>query len=165
MALTEQKFKLRRLLQDLYDRDGTQLTESNRAFQDDELDDLIECAAVEVTEGLRSVSQLTGPDLALVMLVARSDGVLMLAQDEARRKKWNINNKTIDSTETPKRLIEIARELRMRYQGHKDRSLKKELEDGLNRPTGGILRLNDTVPLSTARDFNNSDVRRNKPRR
>lgn len=166
MATTEQILKLRRKLQDFYDQNGTQLTDALQAFKDDEIGDLVDDAFSEVSLGQRNYLTASAEDTPLAMIIARADGLLMIAQDQSRRTKWDINNKVIDGTETPKRLIEIARELRQRYNDHVNRKLKREVEVGLEaRPTGGILRLNDTVPTAASRNFNNKDVRRNTPRR
>ncbi len=165
MATAEQRMKLRRKLQDLYDNDGDQLTNSTQAFQDDELDDLIEEGFGEATDGARTSSQASGDALSLAILLARADGLLMLAQDEAKRKKWELNNDVIDDTGHPKRLIEIATELRRRYESHRDRKQQLVLESKENRPTGGVLKFNDTVSTTASRNFNNRDTRRNTPRR
>lgn len=166
MATTEQILKLRRKLQDFYDQDGIQLEDSQRAFHDDELNDLLDDAISEVSLGQRDETSFVAEDIPLAMLIARADGCLMIAQDESRRTKWEINNKVIDPSETPKRLIEIAKELRTRYNDHVNRKLKRDVEVGLeSRPTGGLLTINPTVTPHYNRDFNNRDVRRNTPRR
>jgi len=166
MATTEQIIKLRRKLQDFYDQAGAQLTEANQAFKDDELNDLIDDAFSEVSLGSSTATTASAEEVPLAMLVARADGCLMLAQDESKRTKWDINNKVIDGTETPKRLIDIAKELRARYNDHVNRKLKREEGVGLEaRPTGGLMNINPTVPLHRDRDFNNRDVKRNQPRR
>lgn len=166
MATTEQIHKLRRKLQDFYNNAGVQLTQALQAFADDELKDLIDDAFSEVSLGTRTYLTAIDEDTPLAMLIARADGCLMLAQDESRRTKWEVNRKIIDGTETPKRLIEVARELRTRYNDHVNRKLKRELDVGLEaRPTGGILRLSDSVKTQISRDFDNKDVRRNLPRR
>ena len=164
MATTEQIFKIRRKLQDFYGQDSVQLLQTEQAFHDDELADLVDDAFVEVTLGARTSASGTPEDTPLAMLLARADGCLMLAQDESRRTKWEINNKIIDGTESAKRLIEVARELRTRYNDHVNRKLKREVEVGLEaRPTGGLMTINPTVPYHYNRDFATRDVRRNQP--
>ncbi len=165
MATVIQIGNLRRRLQDFYDKDGNLLVSTDHAFADDELNVLIDDGFAEATDGARTALTLNAVDLPLAMMLARADGLLQLAQDESRRLKWEVNNKIIDNTDAAKRLIEIARELRQRYNAHRDRLLKKELSDKVERPTGGVLRLNDSVDLHLNRDFNNRDVSRNKPRR
>ena len=165
MATTEQIQNLRRRLQDFYDKDGTQLAAADQAFSDDEMNHLIDDGYTEASDGERSYLTGSGADGPMAMMIARADGLLQLAQDESRRTKWSINNKTVDDTEAPKRLIEIARELRQRYKDHRARGLQKELSNLSARPTGGMLTLNNTVPPAGARDFANRDVRRNTPRR
>jgi hypothetical protein len=165
MATTEQIQNLRRRLQDFYDKDGAQLVAADQAFSDDELNHLIDDGFTEASDGARSALNGTGADGPMAMIIARADGLLQLAQDESRRVKWSINNKTVDDTEASKRLIEIARELRMRYKDHRARGLQRELSDKVNRPTGSILRLNDTTAYHNDRQFVNRDTRRNTPRR
>lgn len=164
MATVAQITKCRRLLQDMYDGEGVQLTTATQAFADDELNDLIDDAFAEVTEGSRTALTAVPADTPLAMLIARADGILMIAQDETRRKKWEINNKVIDDTNSAKGLIAIAKELRQRYESHKKRQLDRDLNDKTERPAGGVLHLNPTVDYHYNRDFDNRDVRRNRPR-
>jgi len=165
MALTAQIQSLTRKLQDFYDKLGKQLTNPNQAFTDDELDDLINQAFLEVTEGARTAELGNGEDQSLAFMVAKADGILMLAQDEAKRKRWEFNQNIIDDTGYPKRLIDIARELRMRYEKHQDRKLQKILENKQVVATGGLFTINSTTPLHQDRKFDNKDVKRNKPKR
>ena len=157
--------KLRRKLQDLYDDANVLLAAAKQAFTDDEVNDLIDDAFVEVSDGKRTSTTPAADDVPLAMLVSRADGVLMLAQDESRRQKWEMNNKIVDGTEGAKRLIDVAKELRQRYKEHRDRTLKAQVEGVVERPIGGQMIMNATVAASSARDFNNRDVRRNMPRR
>lgn len=165
MATTAQIDKLRRKLQDFYDQAGAVLQSSDQAFNDTELGELIDDGFLEVSLGERTSVTAIAEDGPLADLLARVDGLLMLAQDESRRTKWDINNKVVDPTKTSDQLIACSRELRSRYDQHMNRKLKRDSGAGLDaRPAGGILRFNNTVASVGARDFNNKDIRRNTPR-
>jgi len=160
-----QRKVLRINLQDYVDKDGNLLKVGQQTFTDSEIDALIENAFLEVSEG-NSQSENSDPKYSpLANLIARSDGLLMIATDEARRIKWTVNNKVFDETDVSKRLIDIARELRARYSAAKDRELKRIVEGVVNRNSGTMMTFNNTVTSHLNRDFNNRDVRRNKPRR
>ena len=167
MADTTVLMRLRRLLQDLYGQDGSQLAQSAQAFADDELADLYDNAVTEASDGKRGAATATSLDSALAMLIARADGLLMLAQDSARRHLWTVNNKTLDEDNISGKLVAIARELRQRYTEHQNRTLKREIEDLTDSSVtpGGTLVFNNSTPLHSDRDFSNRDVNRNQPRR
>lgn len=163
MATTAQKEKLRRKIQDYYNkRDGTVLASSDNAFQDDELDDILDDAFIEVTDGERTSATGTAIDESMAMLLSRADAIIMIAQDEARRIRWQANNEIIDPTQIAPNLIAAARELRARYDNYRKRKQEKEVEGVENRPSGGIARFNSTTGIHSDRNFNNSSVRRNR---
>jgi hypothetical protein len=162
MAETITIHKLRRLLQDFYDADGVQLSASDQAFADDEIADLYDNALLEVQDIAPSSSSAG----ALAINVAKADGLLMLAQDAARRHKWEVNNKVVDEDNISEKLVSIAREIRLRYQEHQRIRLKKELED-LSTPDvtpGSTLVFNNTVDAHRDRNFGGNNVKRNQAR-
>ena len=164
MATSNHRERLRVLLQDYTDRDGNILGGGQQAFQSSELDILIDSAFLEATDGRRDSSNASGDDEALALMLARIDGILMIAQDESRRIKWVINNKVIDESTVAPTLINIAAELRRRYESHKKLKVEEKVEGVTNTNSGGVLHFNDTTAAHFERNFNNADVRRNRPR-
>jgi len=163
MATTAQIQKLRRKAQDFYSaRTGDQLTASEQAFKDDELADIIDDAAAEATDGASSADTLGAKDEALTMLLARADAMLQIAQDEARRIKWQTGNEIQDPSKVAENLVMVANSLQRRYSQARDRALKEEIEGITSRPTGGRLNFNDTVKPYYERNFDNATVRRNR---
>ena len=159
----QQVQKLRRKIQDFYSkRDGSVLGSSNQAFKDDELEDILEDAYIEVTDGARTAATATAHDTAMAMILGRADAILQVAQDEARRVRWQTNNEIIDPTMIARNLIAAARELRMRYEGYRKRKLEEKVEGVENRPSGGLARFNSGIKTHEERNFNNATVRRNQ---
>lgn len=163
MATAAQILKLRRKLQDYYSkRTGAVLSSSEYAFTDVELTDLIDDAFAEVSDGEADADTGTALHEAMAMIVSRVDGLLMIAQDEARRLKWQTNNEINDPTAIADNLVKVAKQLQDRYEQYKKRKLQEELAGITGRPTGGVLTFNSTVPLHLNRNFDNATVRRNK---
>lgn len=163
MATTAQILKLRRKIQDFYNkRTGAQLTEAEFAFKDDELFDIIDDAAAEATDGAATAESLDSYQESLCMLLARADAILQIAQDESRRIKWQSNNEIVDPSKVGESLLNVAKELRMRFQESRNRKLKENIESVSNRPAGGNLRFNDTVKTHSERNFDNRTVNRNR---
>ena len=166
MAETIEIHTLRRVLQDWTGENGVMLAESAHAFADDELSDLYDNAIIEVSDGAATASTATPIYRSLAFTVARADGLLMLAQDTARRHKWSINNKVVDEDNISEKLVSIARELRLRYTEHQRRALTRDIEN-LESPDitpGGTVVFNSTAAQTSARNFNNRDVKRNTPK-
>jgi hypothetical protein len=166
MATEVQIERLRRNINDIYDKDGNFLLEADQTFVDSELSDILDAAFVEVSEGLRTYETAVGEDIPLGYLVAKADAILQIAQDEARRIKWSVNNKVIDPTTVSARLIKIAEQLRLRYKDHMDRKLSAKQEGVTNQNCGTKLTFNTTVSAHSERKFDNTNrnIRRNQPR-
>lgn len=163
MATTAQIQKLRRKVQDFYSaRTGSQLTAAEQAFKDDELADIIDDAAAEATDGAASADTMGARDEALTMLLSRADAMLQIAQDEARRIKWQTGNEIQDPSKVAQNLVLVANSLQRRYSQARDRALKEEIEGVSGRPTGGRMNFNSTVKPYYERNFDNSSVRRNR---
>lgn len=166
MATTAQIQKLRRKIQDFYNkRTGACLSEDEQAFTDDELEDIFNDAAAEATEGASTAEQLDAYEESLSMLIARSDAMLQIAQDEARRIRWQTGNEIQDPTQVAPNLVRVAETLQKRYGQAKDRKLKKDIEGIANKAsgnTGGTLTFNTTVSQHSDRNFNNATVKRNR---
>lgn len=163
MATTAQIEKLRRKIQDYYDaRTGAVLTTTDWAFQDDELEDIIDDASAEATDGAAAAADLSAKQEAWMMLLARADAMLQIAGDEARRIRWQTGNKIQDPTQVAGNLVKVAEALQKRYRDARDRELKEEIAGVGSRPTGGNLRFNDTVKKHCERNFDNATVRRNR---
>jgi len=163
MATTAQIIKLRKKIQDFYDkRSGAQLNEGDFAFKDDELFDIIDDAVAEATDGLATAEDISAYHESLSMLIARADAILQIAQDESRRIKWQTNNEIVDPTKVGENLLNIAKELRQRFKDSRDRKLKENVEGVANRPAGGNLRFNDSVKTHGERNFDNRTVQRNR---
>ena len=163
MVLTRDIHNLRRKLQDFYDRNGNQLTDAQQAFHDDELIALLEDSFAEATAGSATSSSADALQRAKAILLARVDGLLMIAQDEGRRVKWSLNNKVVDPSMVAGNLVKVANELRGRYDKMADRELTREVEGVENRNSGGRMDLSSTNQPHINRNFNNSVVKRNKP--
>lgn len=165
MATTAQIQKLRRKVQDFYSaRTGAQLTASEQAFKDDELADIIDDAAAEATDGDAAAQDLSPKQESLTMLLARADAMLQIAQDEARRIKWQTGNEIQDPSRVAENLVMVATALQRRYKDARDRALKEEIEGVSSRPTGGRMSFNSTVKGHYERNFNNSSTKRNRSR-
>lgn len=162
MATTAQIEKLRRKIQDYYNpQTNVALTSDEQSFQDDELTDIIDDAAAEVTDGASTSDQLDAKHEAWMMLLARADAMLQIAQDEARRIKWQTGNEIQDPTSVAPNLVAVAKTLQQRYKDARDRALKEEIAGIGSRPTGGNMRFNTSVKSYSERNFNNAAVRRN----
>jgi hypothetical protein len=163
VATTAQVQKLRRKVQDFYSkRTGTELDASQFAFKDEELEDIIDDAFAEVTDGARSASDATSLDTAMAMLLSRADAILQIAQDEARRLKWQKNNEIVDPQFVATSLVQVAKALQQRYENYRKRKLEAEIEGVSTRPSGGRLDFNTTVSPAIDRNFDNRTVKRNK---
>ncbi|MAE83249.1 MAG: hypothetical protein CMB80_10970 [Flammeovirgaceae bacterium] len=162
MATQSQIQKLRRKVQDFYSkRTGAVLTASQQAFKDEELEDILDDAFAEATDGASDASNANSVDTAMAILLARSDAILQIAQDEARRVLWQVNNEIIDPTNISSSLVEVARTLQQRFENYRARKLREEIAGVTNRPIHGRLDFNTTVAPYVNRDFNNRTVRRN----
>ena len=165
MATNAQIQKLRRKIQDFYSkRTGAELSASEQAFKDDELQDIIDDAFAEVTDGLRDANEANALDEAMMILVARADAILQIAQDEARRIKWQVNNEIIDPESIAKNLLEVAKALQQRYENYRKRKLQEEI-NGISVKTspGSRMDFNSSVTSGSERNFDNSVVNRNRP--
>ena len=163
MATTQQIQKLRRKIQDFYNaRTGVALTESEQAFKDPELADIIDDAAAEATDGAAAAEGLDTKQEAHTMLLARADAMLQIAGDEARRIRWQTGNEIQDPTQVASNLVKIAETLQKRYAQARDRELKEEIAGVGSRPTGGNMRFNTTVKNHCERNFDNATVKRNR---
>lgn len=163
MATTAQIQKLRRKIQDFYNaRTGAQLTESEQAFKDDELADIIDDAAAEATDGSATAESLNSKQEAWTMLLSRADAMLQIAGDEARRIRWQTGNEITDPTQVAPNLVKIAEALQKRYSDARKREIEEEIAGIGSRPTGGNLRFNDTIKRHCERNFDNATVRRNR---
>ena len=165
MATAAQISKLRRKIQDFYNaRTGAELTSGEQAFKDAELDDIIDDAAAEATDGASLSANLSAKDEALTMLIARADAMLQIAQDEARRIRWQTGNEIQDPTKVAENLVMVAEALQRRYKEARDRALKEEIAGVGSRPTGGRMNFNSTVKGNYERNFDNGTVKRNRSR-
>lgn len=165
MATSAQILKLRRKIQDYYSaRTGEVLTTGEQAFKDDELEDIIDDAAAESTDGGSTAADLTPKDEALTMILARADAMLQIAQDEARRVKWQTGNEIQDPSKVAENLVMVAEALRRRYKDARDRALREEIAGVGSRPTGKNMHFNDTVKRNYERNFDNGTVKRNRSR-
>lgn len=160
MATALQLHNLRVKLNDFTDKDGNILEPNQQAFRDTELDTIYDDAANEVND---HTTPLTLQGEAWAMLVARADGILLLAHDESRRLQWTINNKTVNETGVSKGLTDIARELRLRYENAKNRQQALAISMTAPRPASARMDFNNTVKPHSARNFDNMDVKRNSP--
>lgn len=162
MATVAQVQKLRRKVQDFYNKRTRELlTADEQAFHDDEIEDIIDDASAEVTEGAATAESLTPLQESWMMIVARADAILQIAQDEARRIRWQTNNEIVDPTMVASNLVRVADSLSKRYKEAKDRELKKEIEGVDSRPAGSNMKFNSTVKGHYERNFDNRTVRRN----
>jgi len=163
MASTAQIHKLRRKLEDFYNkRTGDQLTTAEQAFKDDEINDIIDDAIAEATDGEADYTSVSQYQLSLALILGRADGVLQVAQDEARRIRWQTNNEINDPSMVAANLVRVAEALQKRYAQARDRDLKKLIEGVDNRPTGAAMKFNGTVKANSERNFNNRTVNRNR---
>lgn len=163
MATAQQIHNLRSRINDLNDKITNQpLDPSKRAFTDDELINIIDDAASEASNGAATAEQLNPLQSARMILLARADAILQIAQDESRRIKWAANQESIDPSSIAENLISVAKELRERYNEALDRDLRAKIA-GVANPTstGGVMNFNDTVRPHSERNFNNRTVRRN----
>lgn len=157
--------ELRRKVQDYYNaRTGTVLSASEQAFTDTELEEIFDSAVAEATDGEATSATITLYQKSLAMLIARSDAMLQIAQDEARRVKWQTGNEVQDPSQVAPNLVKVAESLQKRYEQARDRKFKEEQVGITNRPTGGTLKFNDTVKGHYERNFNNATVNRNRSR-
>lgn len=162
MATTAQIQKLRRKAEDFYNkRTGQPLTADEQAFKDDELADIFDDAVAEATDGAATPETLDAKQEAWAMLLARADAMLQVAQDEARRIRWQTGNEIQDPTQVAPNLVRVAEALQKRYHQARERQLKEEIEGVTNRPTGGRMDFNTTTPRHCDRNFNNATVKRN----
>lgn len=162
MATTAQIEKLRRLLQDFYNkRTGAALVAGEYAFTDTEIGDIIDQGFLEVSDGERTSSTGTARDEVYALIIARADGIMMIAQDEARRIKWQTNNVIIDPSKIAENLMSVAKALLQKYENMKKRELDAAKAGIVSRPTGGNLRFNDTITRHYERNFNSATVQRN----
>lgn len=165
MATAAQIAKLRRKIQDFYNaRTGAELGTSEQAFRDVELEDIIDDAAAEVTDGASTAATIGAGDTPLMMLVARADAMLQIAQDEARRIRWQTGNEIQDPTKVAENLVMVAEALQRRYKEARDRDLKREIEGVGGRPTGGRMDFNSTVKKYHERNFDHGTIKRNRSR-
>ena len=149
-------------LQDFYDKRTNQpITSGQYAFNDEELENIINDSAAEATDGTATAEQMNSLQEAWCMLLARADAILQIAQDESRRLKWQMNNEIVDPSNIAENLVKVSEQLAKRYAQARDRQLKADIENVANRPTGGILSMNDSVKPHYQRNFNNQTVRRN----
>lgn len=162
MATAAQISKLRRKIQDYYNkRTGQPLVTGEFAFTDDELTDIIDDAAAEVTDGSATAEEMGPLQESWCMLLSRADAILQIAQDESRRIKWETNNEVVDPSNVADNLVKVADSLRSRYEDARQRKLKEAIEGISVRPTGGVLGFNSTVKPYYERNFDNPTVRRN----
>jgi len=166
MASAEQILKLRRRINDYYDANGSVLPSDDQTFTDDELSEVLDDAISEVTEGESDYSDVSDEDFSIAMLVARSDCLLMIAQDQARKTRWQVNNKVVHANQVSENLTKIAQELRRRYEGIMDRKLKAKIEGVSKSNTGGVLRFNTTTKTYSDYKFDstNKNIKRNQPK-
>lgn len=163
MATTAQIQKLRRKIQDFYNkRTREQLSSDEQAFHDEELEDIIDDASAEVSDGASNAESLSALHESWMILLARADAILQIAQDEARRIKWQMNNDVVDPSNVAINLVRIAETLQKRYKDARDRQLKENVEGVTNRPTGNLMNFNSTVRSNSERNFNNATVNRNR---
>lgn len=156
--------ELRRKIQDFYNaRTGQILTSAQQAFTDTELGEIFDSAVAEATDGKSTAATVDSYQKSIAMLLARSDAMLQIAQDEARRIKWQTGNEVQDPSTVAPNLVKVAESLLKRYQQARDRKFKEEQVGITNRPTGGNLTFNDTVRTHYSRNFDNRTVRRNMP--
>jgi hypothetical protein len=157
--------ELRRKVQDFYNaRTGAILTTEQQAFTDTELGEIFDSAVAEATDGEATAATINPFQKSLAMLLARADAMLQVAQDEARRIKWQTGNEVQDPSQVAPNLVKVAESLQKRYQQARERKFKEEQVGITNRPTGGTLKFNDTVKGHYERNFNNATVNRNKSR-
>lgn len=162
MATAAQVQKLRRKIQDFYSkRTNLPLTPSEYAFADEELFDIIDDAAAEATDGSSGADSMNALQESWAMLIARADAVLQIAQDEARRIKWQANQEIVDPTKVAENLVAVAKALQDRYREARQRQLTAKIEGINERSTGGMLNFNSTVKPHYQRNYDNSTVRRN----
>jgi len=162
MATTVQVQKLRRKIQDFYSkRTGQPLGPSEYAFADEELFDIIDDAAAEATDGTANAESMNALQESWCMLIARADAILQIAQDEARRIKWQANQEIVDPSNVAQNLVEVVKALQQRYSEARQRQLTAKIEGISERSTGGMLNFNSTVQPHYQRNFDNSTVRRN----
>lgn len=155
--------KLRRHIQDFYSKQtGEQLGETEYAFKDEELEDILTDAFAIATDGARDSASATPLDMAMAMLLARWSALLQIAGDESRRVKWQINNEVIDPSSVAENLERVAKSLYAAYEAYRKRTLEAEVKGVATRPTGGRLDFNDTVKRHYERNFDNATVRRNR---
>lgn len=163
MATAEQIHKLRSKINDLNDKITNEpLDPSKRAFTDDELINIIDDAAAEVSDGSANAENLNALQNSRMLLLARADAILQIAQDESRRIKWQANQESIDPSSIAENLIAVAKELRQRYNEARDRELKAQIAGVANRNAGGVMTMNDTVRPHYERNFRSQTVRRNE---
>lgn len=165
MATAEQIERLRRNINDYSDKDGNPLPITEQTFTDEELTDILDAAFLEVSEGAYTADTVTGEYISLGFLVAKIDAILQIAQDEARRIKWSVNNKVVDPSTVSTRLTNIAEQLRLRYKEHMGRKLAAKEEGVTNPNCGSVITFNTTVGLHSTRKFDNTNknIRRNTP--
>ena len=118
----------------------TNVDVSKRAFDDTELQDILDAAISEHTRGQRTESTMTDDDEPLSMMLAHCSCLEILATDYTKFFKWTDGNVSVDKNVTQKACIETAKIIHDRYDKNMMRKLR-ERENDLDEqsPAGRLL--------------------------
>jgi len=132
MITADQIMQLRRRIPDLGTvNPDTGLTEY--IFEDEALENFLEQAIAEHTDGERDSTSMTSEDFPLALLLAQHSAVLDISTDSSKYFKWTNGDTDADKTHQSRVCVKIANEILKRYNAQLAKKFKEQ-EMGITQP-------------------------------